>query len=174
MPAYAGLDRKILAHGNEIGNHSWRHASGPGKSDLRQTSDVIEHATGFRPCMFRPPGGYLPSSTAAAASALHMVSVIWDVDTRDWTTPGSGSIYSVATSGGPGSIVLMHDGGGPRGETVAALPGIIHHYESRGYELKTLTQLLGGHYVLEEDKGHHRVWNPPARKPAFPVPRSGP
>ena len=70
VPAYAALDRKILAHGNEIGNHSWRHAMGPGKSDLRQTSDVIEHATGFRPCMFRPPGGYLPSSTAAAASAL--------------------------------------------------------------------------------------------------------
>ena len=89
VPAYAGLERKILAHGNELANHSWRHATGPGEGDLRHTSDVIEHATGFRPCAFRPPGGYLPSSTAAAAAALGMVSVIWDVDTRDWTTPGS-------------------------------------------------------------------------------------
>ena len=174
VPAYAALDRKILAHGNEIGNHTWRHAFGPGASDLRRTSNVIEHATGFRPCMFRPPGGFLPSSTAAAASALNMVSVTWDVDTRDWTTPGSGSINHVATSGGRGSIILMHDGGGDRSQTVAALPGIIHSYEARGYEMKTLTQLLGGRYVLEEDKGRHRVWNPPARKPAVPIPRAGP
>jgi len=174
VPAYAALDRKILAHGNEIGNHSWRHAMGPGKSDLRHTSDVIERATGFRPCTFRPPGGYLPSATAAAASALGMVSVIWDVDTRDWTTPGSGSIYHVGISGGRGSIVLMHDGGGNRSQTVAALPGIIKSYESRGYELNTMTQLLGGRYVLEEDRGSRRVWTPPARKPERPIPRPGP
>ena len=103
-----------------------------------------------------------------------MVSVTWDVDTRDWTTPGSGSINHVATSGGRGSIILMHDGGGDRSQTVAALPGIIHSYEARDYEMKTLTQLLGGRYVLEEDKGRHRVWNPAARKPAVPIPRAGP
>ncbi len=174
VPAYAALDRKILAHGHEIANHSWRHAMGPGKSDLRQTSDVIERATGFRPCMFRPPGGFLPSATAAAASALDMVSVIWDVDTRDWTTPGSTSIRHVATSGGRGSIVLMHDGGGNRSQTVAALPGIIRSYKARGYEMKTMTQLLGGRYVLKEDRGHGRVWNPPAPKPARPIHRAGP
>jgi peptidoglycan-N-acetylglucosamine deacetylase len=174
VPAYAALDRRILAHGNELANHSWRHAMGPGKADLRQTSDVIEHATGFRPCMFRPPGGYLPSATAAAASALDMVSVIWDVDTRDWTTPGSGSIYHVAVSGGRGSIVLMHDGGGNRSQTVAALPGIIHTYKSRGYKLKTLTRLLGGRYVLKEDKGRRRAWTPDVAPPAEPIPRTGP
>ncbi|MFN8112087.1 MAG: polysaccharide deacetylase family protein [Solirubrobacterales bacterium] len=174
VPAYAALDRRILEHGNEIGNHSWHHDMGPGEADLRHTSNVIEHATGFRPCMFRPPGGYLPSVTSAAASALDMVSVIWDVDTRDWTTPGSASIYHVATSGGRGSIVLMHDGGGNRSQTVAALPGIIHSYKARGYEMKTMTQLLGGHYVLREDKGHRRVWDPPAAKPAEPIRREGP
>jgi len=172
--AYASLDRRILAHGNEIGNHSWRHAMGPGKADLRATSDVIERATGFRPCAFRPAGGYLPSVTAAAASALGMVSVIWDVDTRDWATPGSGSIYHVATSGGRGSIVLMHDGGGNRSQTVAALPAIIRSYEARGYRLKTLTRLLGGHYVLRADRGHRRAWTPDVAPPARPIPREGP
>jgi len=174
VPAYASLDRKILAHGSEIGNHSWAHAMGPGKSDLRRTSDVIEHATGFRPCTFRPPGGYLPSATAAAASALGMVSVIWDVDTRDWTTPGSGAIIHAATAGGRGSIVLMHDGGGYRSQTVAALPAIIRSYKARGYRLRTLTQLLGGRYVLAEDKGHRRLWTPDTAPPARPIPRSGP
>ncbi len=174
VPAYAALDRKILAHGNEIGNHSWRHAMGPGKADLRRTSDVIERATGFRPCMFRPPGGYLPSVTAAAASALDMVSVIWDVDPRDWSTPGTSSIYHVATSGGRGSIVLMHDGGGDRSQTVAALPAIIRSYEARGYEMKTMTKLLGGHYVLREDRGRNRAWTPAVPKPAEPFHREGP
>lgn len=174
VPAYAGLDRKILAHGHELANHSWRHAMGPGLADLRQTSKVIERATGFRPCMFRPPGGYLPSSTAAAASALHMVSVIWDVDTRDWTTPGSGSIYHVAVSGGRGSIVLMHDGGGNRSQTVAALPGIIHTYKARGYKMTTMTKLLGGRYVLKEDRSRGRTWNPPADRPERPIRREGP
>jgi len=174
VPAYAALDRKILAHGNELGNHSWRHAMGPGKADLRQTSDVIERATGFRPCMFRPPGGYLPAATAAAASALGMVSVIWDVDPRDWALPGSGSIYHVATSGGRGSIVLMHDGGGNRSQTVAALPAIIRSYKSRGYRLRTLTQLLGGRYVLAEDKGYRRLWTPDVAPPATPTVREGP
>jgi len=174
VPAYAGLDRKILAHGHELANHSWRHAMGPGYADLRQTSHVIEHATGFRPCMFRPPGGYLPSATAAAASALGMVSVIWDVDTRDWTTPGVGSIEHVATSGGRGSIVLMHDGGGDRSETVAALPAIIHGYRRRGYELKTMTELLGGHYIRREVPRRHHRWTPRVRPPAEPIPRPGP
>ena len=150
------------------------HSSGPGQSDLHQVNQLIERATGFQPCMFRPPGGYLPSATSAAAAALHMVSVIWDVDTRDWTTPGSGAIYSEAVSGGKGSIVLMHDGGGDRSQTVAALPGIIKNYKSRGYKLKTMTQLLGGHYVQKEVKHHGRVWNPDLARPATPIFRAGP
>jgi len=176
VPAYAALERRILAQGSELANHSWRHDDGPGQADLAHTNHVIEKASGFRPCMFRPPGGYLPSSTAAAASALHLVSVIWDVDTRDWTTPGSGAIHSVATSGGRGSIVLMHDGGGNRSQTVAALPGIIRSYKHRGYALKTMTQLLGGRYVLREDHGHHRhrAWTPPVERPRRPIRREGP
>ncbi len=175
VPAYASLDRKILAHGNELANHSMHHDSGPGESDLRQVNSIIKKATGFQPCMFRPPYGNLPSATAAAATALHMVSVIWDVDTRDWTTPGSGSIYSVGTSGGKGSIVLMHDGGGNRSQTVAALPGIIKNYKSRGYKLKTMTELLGGRYILKEVRGHHRAaWAPDAPKPDHPIYRAGP
>jgi peptidoglycan/xylan/chitin deacetylase (PgdA/CDA1 family) len=174
VPAYASLERKILAHGNELANHSMHHSSGPGESDLHQVNELIERATGFQPCMFRPPGGYLPSATSAAAAALHMVSVIWDVDTRDWTTPGSGAIYSEAVSGGKGSIVLMHDGGGDRSQTVAALPGVIKSYKKRGYKLKTMTQLLGGHYVQKEVNHHGRVWTPDLARPDTPIFRAGP
>jgi peptidoglycan-N-acetylglucosamine deacetylase len=70
--------------------------------------------------------------------------VTWDVDPTDWSTPGSEAIYSrVVGAVQPGSIVLMHDGGGPRGETLAALPRIIETLRGRGYRFATVTELLG-------------------------------
>ena len=173
VPAYPSMVRRIVQQGNDVADHSLHHEDGPGEESIRQTRDLIESASGFRPCMFRPPGGYEPASTLAAAEALKMVSVIWDVDTRDWTRPGSGSIYATATSVQPGSIVLMHDGGGDRSETVAALPGIIKNLKSRGYHLVTMTHLLNGHYEYAEDHGHHRSRGLPDSDP-FPRHREGP
>ena len=73
-----------------------------------------------------------------------MSTVIWDVDPKDWSQPGSGAIYSRVVAGAhPGAIIVMHDGGGPRGQTVAALPRIIAELQSRGYDLVTVTKLLG-------------------------------
>jgi len=172
VPAYASTVRAIVDGGNEIANHSLQHESGPGDSSLRTTSSLIERATGFRPCMFRPPGGYLPTSTLAAARALQMVSVLWDVDTRDYQLPGSATIASRATDVWPGSIVLMHDGGGPRSQTVDALPGVIDKLRSRGFRLVTMTDLLGGHYRYSEVRGRVRGRLPePAPYPLF---RDGP
>ena len=72
-----------------------------------------------------------------------MSTVVWDVDPRDWSTPGAGAIYSrVVSATRPGSIVLMHDGGGNRSETVAALPNIIHTLRGRGYSFVTVSKLL--------------------------------
>ncbi len=157
VPVYSAYSRRVLAQGSELGNHSMRHAVGPGKGDIAQTNRVIENATGFRPCMFRPPEGVLPAATQAAVEALHMVSVRWSVETSDYTLPGAGTIYSRAVKVQPGSIVLMHDGGGPRGQTVAALPHIIENLKSRGYRLVTLTELLGGRYELAEVHRRGRV-----------------
>ncbi len=148
--ADAGLLRKIVAHGHEIGNHSWAHETLPSGSSMSATSSAIRQVTGFEPCHFRPPGGAYNSGTISAAAQNGMSVVNWDVDTRDWTGLSSGSIISSATSGGKGSIVLMHDGGGNRSQTAAAVPQIIHILKKRGYKLVTLTQLLGGHFKLRE------------------------
>ena len=172
VPSYPGYVRQVLAQGSELANHSLHHESGPGTGSLRSTSSLIRRASGFDPCMFRPPGGYLPGSTLAAAQSLDMVSVLWDVDTRDWTLPGSGAIYQRATAVQPGSIVLMHDGGGPRSQTVAAVPEIIRNLKSRGYKLVTMTQLLGGHYRYAEV--HHRHHRPLPDPQPFPRRREGP
>lgn len=163
VPPYASTVRDIVRLGHEIANHSLRHESGPGSDSLRTTSEIIEQISGFRPCMFRPPGGYLPSATLAAARAMHMVSVLWDTDTQDYNLPGPATIKARATSVQPGSIVLMHDGGGPRNQTVAALPGIIENLQRRGYRLVTMTKMLGGRYRYGE-----------VRRTRRPLPNLGP
>jgi peptidoglycan/xylan/chitin deacetylase (PgdA/CDA1 family) len=72
-----------------------------------------------------------------------MTTVVWDVDPQDWSTPGSAAIYSrVVSATRPGSIVVMHDGGGNRSQTVAALPNIIHTLRGRGYRFVTVSKLL--------------------------------
>jgi len=71
-----------------------------------------------------------------------MLTVGWDVDPRDWSLPGPDAILDrilVATR--PGAIVLMHDGGGPREQTVAALPRVITRLRAAGYGFVTVPQL---------------------------------
>ena len=78
------------------------------------------------------------------ARGMGMNTIEWDVDPTDWSTPGTDAIYSrVVSQTKPGSIILMHDGGGPRGQTLAALPRIIHTLRGRGYKFATVPDLLG-------------------------------
>jgi peptidoglycan/xylan/chitin deacetylase (PgdA/CDA1 family) len=74
--------------------------------------------------------------------------VVWNVDPRDWATPGTDAIKgNVVGNVKPGSIVVMHDGGGPRGQTLAALPGIVAALRHRGYEFVTVSELLGNKMI---------------------------
>jgi peptidoglycan/xylan/chitin deacetylase (PgdA/CDA1 family) len=141
----AGLMTRAVARGHELANHTWRHNFYPSYFDLRATSRVMRRSTGFEPCSFRPPGRAYNRGTVSSASRLGMTTVLWDVDTRDWTNPGSEAIYSTAVNKAkPGSIILLHDGGGYRGQTVSALPRIISTLRSRGYRFVTVSRLLGG------------------------------
>ncbi len=80
----------------------------------------------------------------ANAGALGMRTITWDVDPSDWTSPGSGAVYSrVVDATRAGSIILMHDGGGNRSGTLAALPSIIDTLRARGYGFATVSELLG-------------------------------
>ncbi len=143
VPGLASTSRKVIESGNELGNHSMHHESHPGSASMAETSRRIRKATGFTPCLFRPPGGGYDSRVLGDAHRLGMATVIWDVDPTDWSTPGTGAIYSrVVGATRPGSIVLMHDGGGNRSQTVAALPQIIHTLRGRGYSFVTVTKLL--------------------------------
>jgi len=144
MPGGGETMRRILREGSEIGNHTMHHAFFPGYGEIAPVSTLIEAATHFRPCLFRPPGGGVDAAVIDAAAALGMRTVTWDVDPSDWSNPGSGAVYGrVIDAVQPGSIVVMHDGGGDRGGTLAALPSIIDTLRGRGYEFATVSELLG-------------------------------
>ena len=69
--------------------------------------------------------------------------VLWSVDPSDWRRPGTGAIVSnVLRNSRPGAVVIMHDGGGDRSQTVAALPAIINGLRKRHYGLVTVPRLL--------------------------------
>ncbi len=158
----SSASRAILKAGDELADHSYHHESYPSRSSMAATNRRIKSATGFEPCLFRPPGGSYNSRVVRDAKALGMTTVLWNVDPRDWSTPGSGAIYSRVVSGArPGAIVVMHDGGGNRSQTVAALPRIIRTLHGRGYRLVTVSKLL-----------HQRtIWGKAAKPKALKAPR---
>jgi peptidoglycan/xylan/chitin deacetylase (PgdA/CDA1 family) len=145
--------RRALREGHALANHSWNHAdlSGGGMGQLTRTNRAIRRATGYTPCLFRAPYGAVSDLLIGQARDDGMLTIGWDVDPQDWARPGSGAIEA----GGPasaarilggtrsGSIVLMHDAGGPRDQTVAALPNIIATLKRRGYRMVTVPELLG-------------------------------
>lgn len=148
--------QRITAGGNALGDHSWSHhipkaAAGwnPGKlaREIEHTRRAIFDATGLQPCLFRPPGGIVKGAeTVTHAAGLSMV--LWSVDTRDWSVPSkdNGKFPSVIrkraarglTEEHP--VILLHDGGGDREATVAALGEIINDYRAHGYQFVTLDE----------------------------------
>ena len=148
VPGHAALLRRELAAGDALGNHTFNHPfltrTGDAQSQLARTDAAIEQASGYRPCVFRPPYGDQNAGVVATALAQQLTTVVWDVDPSDYTRPGADAIAGRVLGGvRNGSIVLMHDGGGPRVQTLAALPRIIAVLRSRGYAFVTVPELLG-------------------------------
>jgi len=150
VPHREALMRQILASGDEIGNHSFTHPRDPGYGQLRGTNRRIEAATGFTPCLFRPPYGLIDAKVVSAAQRNNLKMILWDVDSHDDKHPGVAAIRSNAVGlAQPGSIILMHDGG-HHPQTVAALPGVIRGLRARGFRFATITALLGGKFVYRD------------------------
>ncbi len=135
---------KIRAGGHEIANHTWSHPdltrlnAEAIKKELSRTSDLLGG------CAFlRPPYGSYNATVTTVAGELGMRLALWDVDTRDWESKDKDAILRTFHAEiKPGAIILMHDGGGDRSATVAALPIMIDWLLSNGYALTTLSGLL--------------------------------
>jgi peptidoglycan/xylan/chitin deacetylase (PgdA/CDA1 family) len=110
---------------------------------LSATQSAVYAAAHVTPMWFRPPFGDVDGRVASLAARLGLQTVLWSVDPRDWTRPGTAVIVErVLAAVRPGSVVIMHDGGGDRSETVAALPSILRALRDRGYQCVTLSDLF--------------------------------
>ena len=137
------------ADGFEIGDHTENHVWLPRLSPAAQYGQIHDAALGIRhlggtfPRLFRPPYGAVSASLLRILHGLRMLMVMWSLDPGDWRRPGVRAIVAnVLTRARPGAIVIMHDGGGYRDQTVAALPQIITGLRKRHLRLVTVAQLL--------------------------------
>lgn len=139
----------IVNHGYPIGDHTMDHAPMSKLSPAAQQSQLLEETSAIGqygapfPRLFRPPYGLWDNATLKLLKRYRMLMVLWTVDTGDYTLPGVKAIVDRALQGArPGAIILLHDAGGNRSETVAALPRIIRALHRRHYKIVTVPQLL--------------------------------
>jgi len=145
--------RRVVAEGHEIGNHSYSHpiylfrGAGATRLQLERAQEIISKIAGTQPRLARPPCGVRTPAYFAAAEALGLRTVQWDVAGFDWKERTSTEIAdSVLRDASAGSIILLHDADSAlkrdRSATVAALPTIIEGLKARGLGIVPLTQLL--------------------------------
>lgn len=149
IPAYASIVQQVNRAGNLVADHTWDHFDMTRLSvtsmqwELFRTADVIQQVTGVRPILFRPPYGSINTTVKDVSTQLGLTPIMWNVDPSDWRLPGTDTIIQrVLANTGNGSVILMHDGGGNRSQTVQALPQIIAGLQQRGFRFVTVEQLL--------------------------------
>jgi len=142
------LLKRVISEGNAIGNHTWHHlyrflSPQAATYEVSSTEDIIYKTTGIKPSLFRPPGGIMTNGVASYAKNNKYALILWSSDSVDYSRPSVPRlINNVFRSAKPGGIVLMHDGGGNRSNTIAALPEIIRRFRSQGYRFVTIPELL--------------------------------
>jgi len=142
--------------GFAIGDHTWSHPDMMGLSvadmgyQFSASLQELHTVIGAWACLWfwRPPYDMYDGAVLRVARSFGLTTVTWDVDPADWSLPGTGVIVErVLAQVHPGAIILMHDGGGNRAETLAALPAILAGLRARGLTPVTLPKLLAdGHY----------------------------
>lgn len=138
---YPQLVRAIAAGGHTLCDHTWDHdeqlrarPAGQIALDIARGAEAIRKAVGVAPALFRAPGGNWSPTVEAYARAQHMTPLKWTVDPRDWSRPGVNKILTtVYTELRPGGVILCHDGGGNRTQTVAALKTLLARLPATGY-----------------------------------------
>lgn len=136
--------KRMSGDGMRIALHTWSHADLSHSSDttvvdeLDKTSDAIEQVTGEPSTCYRPPYGATSQHVRSLAENHGYTNEqLWGIDSEDWQRPGADKIFKNATQPADTpdvpSVILMHDGGGNREQTLEALPRIIHYYKDHGY-----------------------------------------
>jgi cellulose synthase/poly-beta-1,6-N-acetylglucosamine synthase-like glycosyltransferase len=149
--------RRLHEDGFELGNHTFTHAdlaALPGWEQTLQiglTENALAGTVGLRARLVRPPYSSVPSAVSARqAKALGRIAsrgydiALADFDGEDWRRPGVDSIVAGATpQGNRGGIVLLHDGGGDRSQTLEAIERLVPALRARGFQFVTVSELGG-------------------------------
>lgn len=142
------IAKQEVADGHVIGNHTWHHwyrkmNQSTAAHEIESTATQIYETTGVKTSLFRPPGGILNNGVADYARKNNYAILMWSDDAQDYRRPPvSKLVNDVLRDAKPGGMVLMHDGGGNRSNTVKALPLIIDALRKRGYRFVTVPELL--------------------------------
>ncbi|HEX3318556.1 MAG TPA: polysaccharide deacetylase family protein [Solirubrobacteraceae bacterium] len=154
--------RDAIRNGFAVGDHTEQHQNLPTLPASGQNKAIQDAALRIRsygipyPRLFRPPYGAFNGQTISTLHGHRMLAVLWTVDTGDFSLPGTQAIVQRAVDGAKnGAIILLHDGGGDRSQTLAALPEIVHRLRARGFQLVTVPQML--------------LHDPPSRRQARPA-----
>ena len=142
---YPGVARDVADAGHVIVNHTWDHADlatlteAQTRAEIANASDAIHTAVGHVPTIFRAPYGAWSRTTLEYCASEKLTALDWSVDPRDWARPGVSKIVSnILKNTKTGSIILEHDGGGDRAETVAALKIAIPRLLDAGYHFRSV------------------------------------
>ncbi|MBV9688313.1 MAG: polysaccharide deacetylase family protein [Ktedonobacteraceae bacterium] len=149
VAAYPDLVKQEAAAGYTIANHTWTHpmltslSTSDIRDELSMTSDIIQKTTGVRPIYFRPPYGAYNARVFTQLNQFGFTTFLWSDGSLDWTALRPAAISrQVLSHAANGAIILMHDGGGDRSRTIAALPSIIEGLQARHFRFVTLEQLV--------------------------------
>ncbi|MFN2606776.1 MAG: polysaccharide deacetylase family protein [Acidimicrobiales bacterium] len=134
-----------VAQGHTVCNHTADHDEGLNKADhgrvvdeIGRGTDLVRAASGVTPQIYRPPGGTLSPDIISVAHANNQRVMYWSVDPSDYLRPPEPVLLQrILSKVGPGAIILLHDGGGDRSQTVAVLRPLIDALKAQGYGFTT-------------------------------------
>jgi peptidoglycan/xylan/chitin deacetylase (PgdA/CDA1 family) len=141
---------RAVREGHAVENHSWSHPRLTGLDwaafyrQISKTNTAIKAATNDAPECLRAPYGAYDGGTLLRADRFGLRMIQWSVDSRDWSRPGAKAIVrNVLSNVRNGSIVLLHDGGGNRQQTIDAVRILLPELRERGYVMRALPQCAG-------------------------------
>ncbi len=150
---YPEVLRRTAEQGHELANHTYTHLPISGgylstsvlEDEIVRTEQAIRMATGERPRLFRPPGGYCDVQAVRTIIDHNYKIILWShhQDPEDWKKPGVGKIVNkVLEHARNGDIILLHDRGEGADQTVEALEHILPALAERGFRFVTVSELL--------------------------------
>lgn len=148
---YPEIIKRQSKEGHELANHTYRHNFRDNfkenilKKELEQNAKVLENLTGYKPTLFRPHSGFYNEKIVNTAinNGYRVILWSWHQDTKDWRRPGVEKITrNVVSDTKPGDIVIFHDAGGDRSQTVRAVENILAILYKNGYKCVTVSEML--------------------------------